>query len=75
MIEIACDQRPGDFNSSDLKLFFLRIAPTRGRESEISPERLGQWLKRISGRIVGGLRLVKGRDSHTKNANYCLTNA
>jgi RepB DNA-primase from phage plasmid len=72
MVEIACDQKPGDFNSSDLKLFFLKVAPTRG---EISPGRLGLWLKRISGRIVDGLRLVKGKDPHTKNANYCLTKA
>ena len=75
MIELACEQKPPNFNSLDLKLFFLKVAAMRGRESEISPERLGQWLKRISGRIVGGLRLVKGRDSHTKNANYCLTNS
>ena len=75
MIEFACERKPGDFNSLDLKLFFLKVAAMRGRESEISPERLGQWLKRISGRIVGGLRLVKGKDSYTKNANYCLTNS
>ena len=72
MIELACEQKPPNFNSLDLKLFFLRIAQTRG---EISPERLGQWLKRISGRIVDGLRLVKGKDAHTKAANYYLTNA
>jgi putative DNA primase/helicase len=71
MIELACEQKPGNFNSLDLKLFFLQVAQTRG---EISPGRLGLWLKRISGRIVDGLRLVKGRDSHTKNSNYCLTN-
>ena len=75
MIELACEQKPPNFNSLDLKLFFLKVAAMRGRESEISPERLGQWLKRISGRIVGGFRLVKGRDSYTKNANYYLTNA
>jgi putative DNA primase/helicase len=72
MIEIACDRKPGDFNTLDLKLFFLRIAQTRG---EISPERLGRWLRRISGRIVDGLRLAKGKDPHTKAANYSLTNA
>ena len=72
MIELACEQKPPNFNSLDLKLFFLKVAQTRG---EISPDRLGRWLKRISGRIVDGLRLVKGRDLHTKTANYCLTNA
>ncbi len=74
MIELACEQKPPNFNSLDLKLFFLKVAAIRGRENEISPDRLGHWLKRISGRIVGGFRLVKGKDSHTGTANYCFTN-
>jgi len=75
MVEIACEQKSGNFNSLDLKLFFLKVAAMRGRESEISSDRLGLWLKRIGGRIVDGLRLVKGKDLHTKTANYCLTNS
>ena len=42
MIEIACEQKSGNFNTLDLELFFLRVAQTRG---EISPDRLGRWLK------------------------------
>jgi hypothetical protein len=42
-----------------LKEFFLKVAAVRGRETEISPERTGQWMRRISGRVVGGFRLVR----------------
>jgi hypothetical protein len=75
IVEIASGQKPGDFNSPDLKLFLLRVAAMKGRESEISHDRLGWWLRRISGRIVDGLRLVQGSDTHTKNYNYRLANA
>jgi putative DNA primase/helicase len=71
--EIACEDTSSNRFSPDLKAFLLKVASIRGRESEISLERLGWWLRRISGRIVGGLRLVKGKDTHMKIANYGLT--
>jgi hypothetical protein len=62
IIEIACEQKPNDYNKPWLRDFLLRVAPTRGKESEISPKRLGEWLRRISGRIVKQHRLVRGQD-------------
>jgi hypothetical protein len=73
IIEIACEDTPANRFSPDLTSCLLKVAAMKGRESEISLERLGWWLRRISGRIVDGHRLVKGKDSHTKNANYSLT--
>jgi hypothetical protein len=75
IVEIACEDTPANRFSPDLKNCLLRVAAMKGRENEISPDRLGWWLRRISGRIVGGHRLVKGKDSHTKGPNYCLTKA
>jgi putative DNA primase/helicase len=75
IIEIANEQTASNLISPDLKQFLLKIAAMKGRESEISPDRLGWWLKRISGRIVGGLRLARGRDLHMKVANFQLRSA
>lgn len=61
IIEIACDQSPNVHDMLWLKELLLRIAPKKGKESEISAERLGKWLKRISGRIVKQHRLIKGQ--------------
>jgi hypothetical protein len=73
IVEIACEDTTSNRFSPDLKSCLLRVAAMKGRESEVSLERLGWWLRRISGRIVDGLRLAKGRDNYTKNANYSLT--
>ena len=51
-------------NSTDrmwLKEFLLTVAPRKGKEHEISPERLGLWLRRISGRPASGHKLIRGR--------------
>jgi hypothetical protein len=50
--------------SNDLKTFLLRVAAARGQPGQISYERLGLWLRRISGRVVGGQRLVMEHDAH-----------
>lgn len=62
IIEIAEEdaQRPGNFNTPDLKSFLLRVA--RGKDGRLSPDRLGWWLKRISGRVVSRRRLVRDAD-------------
>jgi hypothetical protein len=72
IIEIADDRAPTNFNPSWLKSFLLRVAATRGKEREVSPERLGKWLGRISGRIVNGLRLIKEHDKATNVASFRL---
>ena len=62
IIEVAYEQII--VNSTDkmwLKDFLVRIAVAQKRDHEISSERLGKWLRRISGRIVGGHRLVRGQ--------------
>jgi hypothetical protein len=61
IIKIACEQNPNVHGTLWLKELLLRIAPKKGKESEISAERLGKWLGRIHGRIVKRRRLVKGQ--------------
>jgi putative DNA primase/helicase len=70
IIELAEVNTPSKFNPPALRDFLLRIARDKNR-NEISPERLGSWLRK-SCRIVGDYQLVRGRDSHTKTANYAL---
>jgi hypothetical protein len=72
IIEIAGEQRPNNFNSLDLKLLLLRVAAMRGRESEVSPDRLGWWLRRISGRVVGQRRLIKEHNRASNAASFRL---
>jgi len=47
------------FTFPDLRDLLLRVAAEGGK---ISPKRLGKWLSKISGRVVGGLRLEKKID-------------
>src|SRR5215472_15493511 len=54
IIELACTATPNSYNPPWFKDFLLRIAARKGSQGDVSPERLGQWLRRISGRIVGG---------------------
>jgi hypothetical protein len=70
IIELAEVNTPSKFNPPALRDFLLRIARDKNR-NEISPERLGKWLRK-SCRIVGDYQLVRGQDSHTKTANYAL---
>ena len=47
-----------------------------GAGGQVDTRKLGQWLKRISGRLYGGHRIVPGRaDKHDKVQRWMLTNA
>jgi putative DNA primase/helicase len=61
IIEVAC-QLPSltDFNRQPFKELLLRIAADRN--GGISTQRLGTWLRKISGRVVNGYRLFLGRN-------------
>jgi hypothetical protein len=53
IIEEACAAPPANYwGPHEFKPFLLRVAAAKGDASKISPERLGHWLRRISGRIV-----------------------
>jgi putative DNA primase/helicase len=62
LIAIAEEQGFTGYVNLGFKELLLRVAPTRGRGSDVSPERLGKWLRRISGRPVKRHRLVRGQD-------------
>jgi hypothetical protein len=57
---------------NDLKTFLLQVAEAKGKPGEISRERLGHWLRKISGRVVGRRRLVMEHDSRTRIALFHL---
>jgi putative DNA primase/helicase len=61
IIEIAC-QLPSltDFNRQPFKELLLRIVADRN--GGVSSQRLGTWLRKVSGRVVNGYRLVLGRN-------------
>jgi hypothetical protein len=62
IIEIACAQpAPNDFNPRTFEQFLLQVAATKGNEKVVSATRLGWWLRRISGRVVAGHRLIQSR--------------
>jgi putative DNA primase/helicase len=53
IIEEAVAAPPANYwGPREFKPFLLRVAATRGDPGKISAERLGHWLRRISGRIV-----------------------
>jgi hypothetical protein len=53
IIEEACAAPPANYwGPREFKPFLLRVAAARGDAGKISTERLGHWLRRISGRIV-----------------------
>src|SRR5262249_17700029 len=52
IIEIACAP-PIGFNPSPFKEFLLRVAANKKDGTIVSPERLGWWLRRISGQVIG----------------------
>jgi len=53
IIEEAVAAPPANYwGPREFKPFLLRVAAARGDASRISTERLGRWLRRISGRIV-----------------------
>jgi hypothetical protein len=49
-----------DFNRQPLKELLLRVAGNRDGGG-VSPDRLGWWLRGISGRVEAGHRLNMGR--------------
>jgi putative DNA primase/helicase len=58
LVEIANEPPdPNDFNGPLLKQFFLRIAADK--DGSISTRRVGEWLRRMSGRVV--TRAADGR--------------
>jgi putative DNA primase/helicase len=52
----AASTAPVGFNPNPFRELLLRIAGDK--DGEISPKRLGEWLRRISGRVV---RIADGR--------------
>jgi hypothetical protein len=66
IIEVACEApAANDFNRQPLKDLLQRVAGDR-EGGGISAIRLGWWLRGISGRIEGGLRLNMGRLNKAK---------
>jgi hypothetical protein len=64
IIETACATPPsGDFNPQPFKELLLRVAGDKGN---VSPERLGWWLRKISGRVVG-IRAISGHVEYRLN--------
>jgi hypothetical protein len=66
LIEIAC-RPPVGFNEPAFERFLVRMAGDKN--GGVSAKRLGEWLRRISGRVVlleghlaGKYRLVRGQD-------------
>ena len=69
IIEIAnASGAANDFNPPVFQELLLRVAGDKGG---ISAMRLGWWLRRISGRVVGNHRLVKGH-VNTARAQFQL---
>jgi putative DNA primase/helicase len=56
IIELACAP-PAGFNAPVFKQFLVRIAGDK--DGNVSAKRLGEWLRRISGRVVAGYRLIR----------------
>ena len=53
IIEEACAAPPANYwGPREFKPFLLQVAAAKGDANKISTERLGHWLRRISGRIV-----------------------
>jgi hypothetical protein len=75
IIEVACEP-PTSFNTSPFKEFLLRVAASKRNDRVISPERLGWWLRRISGQVInvsgGGYRIIMSH-SPRGQARYRLS--
>jgi len=52
VIEEACTAPPNYWGPMSFKQFLLRVAASKGDPNTISADRLGLWLRKISGRIV-----------------------
>jgi putative DNA primase/helicase len=76
LIETVCaTQASNDFNAPVFKDFLLRMAA--GKDGKVSAKRLGEWLRRISGRIVsiprGKYRLVRTQGPCSRAAFHLST--
>ena len=59
--EACAPLAPNNLNPPVFEQFLLRVAAGRDGKT-VSPERLGLWLRKISGRVVGDYRLVLSRE-------------
>jgi hypothetical protein len=59
-----------DLNPHTFEQFLLRVAADKN--GNISAQRLGWWMRKISGRVVAGRRLVRGRDDRSAVATFRL---
>jgi putative DNA primase/helicase len=62
IVDIAEGQGASGLVPDDLKTLLLRVAEARRKPGAISHDRLGWWLRKISGRRAGKLYLERGRD-------------
>src|SRR5215831_6396711 len=78
IVELGCAP-PGGFNVPFFKQFLVRVAGDK--DGGVSAKRLGEWLRRISGRVVsrivddrvaGKYRLVRGQ-AHSGRACFHLS--
>jgi RepB DNA-primase N-terminal domain len=81
IIEEACVAPPNYWGPMSFKQFLLRVAASKGDPNTISAERLGHWLRKISGRIVRltdvqgaqhKYRLSRAQDDRTTRARFQL---
>jgi hypothetical protein len=82
IIEAACPPRtPNNYSPQIFKQLLLRIAAAKDAPDTVSPDRLGWWLRRISGRIVSvndangpahQYRLIRGRTTGYRRAYFQL---
>jgi RepB DNA-primase from phage plasmid len=81
VIEAACMAPPNYWGPMSFKQFLLRVAASKGDPGAISADRLGLWLRKISGRIVRvtdaqgtprKYRLVKVQDDRIGRARFEL---
>ena len=67
VVEVACMRMDSggqlDLNPRTFEQFLLQVAVDKNG-SNISAQRLGWWMRKISGRVVAGRRLVRGREDH-----------
>jgi hypothetical protein len=63
IIEEACIAPPNYWGPMSFKQFLLRVAAAKGDPNVISTDRLGLWLRKISGRIV---RLIDAQGTQRK---------
>jgi putative DNA primase/helicase len=53
IVETACrPPAPNNYAPQSFKQLLLRVAATKSAAGTVSPERLGWWMRRISGRVV-----------------------